>query len=233
MLLWSPDASDHQVANIEDNGSCTIYFRGLTFVLGEGAWFTYNLGDIPKITAVASHLVPFFVSADEAYWTPLMDWLHVSFTCRSTWDFISGHIRTRRELSDGEPVMGSFDYRIVVMHLQTTLPGQYGAPTIRPREGFLSGDLNTAAEITGTGGFSNIPTLGGWVTRGDIRDNSSRSPPPPPSHRNNNRATMTNNNSTCDRLEDWREGKSGALLPSLGITAPSTLPISSQPPITG
>ena len=123
------DSNAHQPAATDDDGSRPISSRGAAFLPVAAALAILDLGDGASIAEVACRGYPVISNSDTTSFDTAADWLQASFTSRKDGSYISGPIRTRRELPTVNPHEGSFRHTIAVKHLQLSFPGHYLPPS--------------------------------------------------------------------------------------------------------
>ena len=124
------DTSAYQASAMEDDGARSISSRGLTLLNPEGATVFASLEQPIVIFQVACRVVPVLLRSPDPYAQDTLDWLQASFTARDDGKFVSGPIRTRRELTDVSSVPGSFAHEETMAHLRLTFPRKYATPTV-------------------------------------------------------------------------------------------------------
>ena len=102
-LLRYLDTNSMQAASPDDEGTRTINSRGLTFLSGANLALLLQLGFSPTISNAACALAPHLLHSDEPHANVAFQWIQASFTKRDDDKFISGPIRTRRELLTVDP----------------------------------------------------------------------------------------------------------------------------------
>ena len=97
------DSNAHQPAAADDEGCRPISSRGAAFLPAAAALAILDLGDGASIAEVACRTYPILTCSDTTSFDAAADWLQASFTSRTDGAFISGPIRTRRDLPTVNP----------------------------------------------------------------------------------------------------------------------------------
>ena len=119
------DSNAHQPAVSEDEGSRPISSRGAAFLPAAAALAILDLGPGASIAEVAQRAFPIINGSETASFDATSDWLQASFTSTTDGAYVSGPIRTRRNLPVVNTTEGSFRHTVTVQYLQLSFPGQY------------------------------------------------------------------------------------------------------------